>query len=390
MNQPAKTRAFSYKQKQTSQKVIDTPQLETKQENIKETVPPKKSRKNDKSSEKPAQPKQEKPKDMSLEYYKGKSVEDIVFENRQLRRVRDQMSEQILGLNDEVKEVRSILQEKIRKCVLLHTEVTEPIVCQFEVHPDDSDYQENFENIEKLAGAIRWIESCFMPSENDYVAEIQKLKRALEETDQALRELKKNPRDVKAPASQKGTRVVAHKKMLHSLSPQELKDIFLSQFSRDEILDLFKTLKEQKLKEQAQNGAPASQPAAQNSDSEKAFQQKVEQPKAKYWMLLEEKGYKPTPADQKNIDAYVWSGDQKVPLSYIDYDIADYTDFDKIMGKTDQIYLLFDSKQHKDKGNTNFTSWLLKKAKERKKHISFSFTTLDDLKVSGLDDLDTL
>ena len=109
-----------------------------------------------------------------------------------------------------------------------------------------------------------------------------------------------------------------------------------------------------------------------------------------YVRLLKEKGYQIEPAAS---DAYDWviakETNEKIPLMYIFYDIEKPDEFNSMMKDTDKMYFIFDSKKRMFKGNTKFTAWLSKE-KERKYNIHFSFTTVDQLKASGLSKLDNM
>lgn len=111
--------------------------------------------------------------------------------------------------------------------------------------------------------------------------------------------------------------------------------------------------------------------------------------KPKYLMLLDKKGYDYELSSEPQYDVMIRNKSGKVPLLYIDYLIDQAEVFDNIMKETNEIYILFDSKENMKKGNAKFASWLLR-SKEKRKIVRFSFTTVDELKVSGLDELNGL
>lgn len=109
-----------------------------------------------------------------------------------------------------------------------------------------------------------------------------------------------------------------------------------------------------------------------------------------YVSILKEKGYEVEPAPNHQYDLMVAKDtNEKAPLMYIYYDIEKAEEFDSLMKDTNKMYFVFDSKKRMFKGNTKFTSWLLKQ-KERKFDIQFSFTTVEQLKASGLNVLDKI
>lgn len=323
------------------------------------------------------QPKHERPRKKEpdlLEEYNGRAIENIVLENQQLKNTREKMAGTIKRLNDEKIEVIRILREQLEKQLLMNEEIAEPILREFYVHPKDSSFQDNLDNLIMITKALRWIYTCYQPNHEELTEKAKRYKSQLETLKEEYQKMSKQA--PKREIGAKSVRIVANKKMLDALSAEEKKNIFMTQFSKEELKELFYELM-QKKKEQRQQ------------QQEEHVQKKIEDPQAKYLLLLEQKGYKTAPSEKKRYDTYVYAKGKKVPLCYIDYEIEDSTDFDSIMEETNDIFLLFDSKKNLNKGNTNFTSWLLK-ANGRRNEVAFSFTTLDKLKVSGLDELDTL
>ena len=98
--------------------------------------------------------------------------------------------------------------------------------------------------------------------------------------------------------------------------------------------------------------------------------------------LLKEKGCEIHPSSNPKHSYLVEVGDKKVPLSYFDYTLLDSKVFDDIMKDTNEIYLVFDNKENWNKGNTQWTRWLL--FSQRKKNIKFAMTTIDDIRQKGL------
>jgi len=108
-----------------------------------------------------------------------------------------------------------------------------------------------------------------------------------------------------------------------------------------------------------------------------------------YLTLLDKKGYEYETCNKPHFNVVIKREKEEVPLMYIDYTIQKREVFNQIMEKTNQIYLLFDTQHNKKYGNIKFTSWLLK-SERNKRDVKFSFTTIDELKASGLDELSHL
>ena len=121
--------------------------------------------------------------------------------------------------------------------------------------------------------------------------------------------------------------------------------------------------------------------------TKKQLQEEVNKPI--YLSLLEKKEKVEVEKDPRSkIDAWVCKNDEKVPLCYINYEIDDSKMFESIMGNKNKVYFIFDNKKHYNKGNTKFITWLYKAGKTNQ--IEFSFTMEDQLRVSGLNDLERI
>lgn len=110
-----------------------------------------------------------------------------------------------------------------------------------------------------------------------------------------------------------------------------------------------------------------------------------------YVQMLKKKRYDIKPTENKAFDLYVRGRgtDEWIPLRYVMAELDSVEEVEQMMENTDKIHLLFHNKEFLNKGNMTFTKWLLK-AKTRRHKVKFSYTTLDQLKTSGLDELDAL
>lgn len=123
------------------------------------------------------------------------------------------------------------------------------------------------------------------------------------------------------------------------------------------------------------------------SDRKKVLRKQAESPLYLTYLASHEKveiDRDPT----SRFDAWIMKEKEKIPLCYIDYEVEDGAVFEKMMEHTKKVYFVFDTRQHYNKGNMKFTTWLFKSG--RSDHIEFSFTTEDDLKQRGLSALDKL
>lgn len=385
-----------------------------------------------------------------IEEVAGRPVEEILLENLQLRNRRNDMGFQIKSLNDKINKVNNILHQLLDVELTMNPEIAKPIAEEFDVNKYNEDRRGNLESVEIVAEALRKIRYYYHPSLQEWVEVVKKaeqktdyyetrheqMEKQLEQYKQKIEELQivKETQSVKKIPS-KGVRIVIGEKGKKQESLATKEEVKQNE-TKEEIVMPTVVVTEKESTEKVASVEPAletekhaeknpivernevieekprkqtekvtakvkSSPSYQESKKEEETKSEItyyepNQPnlmdeiqKPKYIMLLDRKGYEYKQSEQPQYDLMIQRRGEHVPLIYIDYNVTQAEIFDEMMKQTDNIYFLFDTRENMKTGNAKFASWLLR-SKEKRKRVKFSFTTMDELKVSGLDELDSL
>ena len=388
-----------------------------------------------------------------IEEVAGRPVEEILLENLQLRNRRNDMGFQIKFLNDTINKVNNILNQLLDVELTLNPEIATPIAEEFEVNKYNEYKRGNLESVEIVAEALRKIRYYYHPSMQEWIDVVKKaeqkteyyetrheqMENQLEQSHQKIKELEqeivlqnqKESQSVKKIPS-KGVRIVIGEKGKKAEKPVKTKE----EENVTQMVETVEKIEETKVVEpneavvviEKQTEKPAEHhsvakqptPTEQVKKQTQSVMSKVKsspsyaeinvkqettneityfepnQPnlmdeiqKPKFIMFLDRKGYEYKLSEQPQYDLMIQRKGEDVPLIYIDYNVTQAEIFDEMMKQTDNIYFLFDTRENMKTGNAKFASWLLR-SKEKRKRVKFSFTTMDELKVSGLDELDSL
>ena len=386
------------------------------------------------------------------------SLDDLALKLNTLQKEAEKNRKLIHEYANREEEMKNFLHQMIKKELYLNKEIAEPVLMQYEVHPEHKLYQRELSNPKQSLEALFYVQHCHRADILDMMEEVRKAKQDNRSLGMALEEMQKIQDQLKEErmAEQgKMQKAVAEFKEKYAIIQKEIgeKQQQIQQLEKQN--QLLQKEKEQAIQEKEEARKRAEQEkisaveiieeievieeieeiAEANDDSldeihipaeafvtkaKKVKEVKEEQTKKEekeeelalslmdfdfmgeldvahdvpeempYISLLKEKGYEVEISENKDHDWMIAKETgEKIPLMYIYYDIEKPDEFDTLMKDTDKIYFVFDSKKRMFKGNTKFTSWLLKQ-KERKTNVQFSFTTMDQLKTNGLNTLDKM
>lgn len=341
-----------------------------------------------------------------IEDVAGRPIDEILLENLQLRNRRGDMNKHLQQLNDVIAHTKTILLQLIEVEIKRNPTVALAVADEYELR-DNSNRSEI--PVDVIAACLRKMQYYMSHDVSDWTLlkeEMEIVKREAEkwqeENAQLREEVKKWQTQEKEMKhlSAKGVKLVVRKEEGSSIVPfqQTTKEGEVYQTKKDNQEDvkptgskMYHEKEESSFEEVSKNGeltVPETDEHSPSSPKEEEMLEEISKPT--YQVLLDRKGYDYRPSKSPTFDIVIEkeTGDA-VPLIYIDYCISQTEMFDAIMEKTNSIYFLFDSKETMKKGNMKFTSWLLKE-KKKKRSIQFSFTTIDELKTRGLDELNSL
>lgn len=379
-------------------------------------------------------------KQQTIEELFAMSMDDLALKLNRLQKEREKNQTIIETYAKEEKEMVDFLQQMIKKEWYLNRDIADAVLKQYAVHPEQTVYQQNLSNPKAMVEALFYCQHCHRTDIQDMMHEVRRAKqenwslgKAIEELEgereqekekmqQMLtdfkakyllvqEELQQKTREVAqlthqnetfqtqltamTQASEKTEETIAIGALLENTSlNSELDEMDIPASAFIEAKETkgtpkadFKLQSRQQLRQYPTKKDEITDPLFDFSFLEATNDVQEEMP---YVRLLKEKGYAVEPASSHQYDWMVANNtEEKIPLMYIYYDIEKADEFDNLMKDTDKMYFVFDSKKRMFKGNTKFTSWLLKQ-KERKFDIQFSFTTVDQLKTVGLSALDKM